>query len=393
MRSLAVGIIGAGKMARAHIRAIRSLDCARVVALASRDRAKGTALCAEYEIPHWYDDYRTMLSEEQLDVVHDCAPNMLHFQINRDSILSGRHVLSEKPLTCSARESGELVELARQQGVHTAVNFVYRHYPVPGQIRELVRNGALGEVWAIHGTYLQDWLADDQVYDWRVEASHAGPSRAIADIGSHWIDMAMFVLGQEIVEVCADMATFIPVRPGSSVQGAHAVSAHGGRADHGSAQTVPEAPENVQVDTEDYASMLLRFEHGARGCLTLSQVCHGRRSGLSFTVEGSKGSVAWRYEEQERLDIRMRNNEALGRARSPDDQYATGSQTVATSASQYAQSAMIGSFYGSILGGQASSQYADFEQGWRVDSVIEAAVESARRGGWVWLENLRLGKQ
>lgn len=387
MRSLAVGVIGAGKMARAHIQAIRSLDYARVVALASRDRAKGTALCAEYDIPHWYDDYRRMLSEEQLDVVHDCAPNVLHFQINRDIMLSGRHVLSEKPLTCSARESEALVELARKHGVHTAVNFVYRHYPVPGQIRELVHSGALGEVWAIHGTYLQDWLADDQVYDWRVEASQAGPSRAIADIGSHWLDMAMFVLGQEIVEVCTDMATFIPMRPRPSLQSTHAVSGHGGRSNHGSAQTGSQAPEPVQVDTEDYASMLLRFEHEARGCLTLSQVCHGWRSGLSFTVEGSRGSVAWSYEEPERLDIRMRNSEAWGRAPSPEAQHATGSQPMAASSSQYAQSAMIGSFYDSILDGQAS-RYADFEQGWRVDCVIEAAVESARSGGWVGIGSL-----
>ncbi|MDH7483525.1 MAG: Gfo/Idh/MocA family oxidoreductase [Spirochaetales bacterium] len=363
MPQLAAGIIGAGKIAQAHLKALQRLECARPAAVSSRDRSKGEALCASYGIPRWYDDYHRMLKEEQLDVVHNCTPNTLHYQINKDIILSGRHVLSEKPLTCSARESEELAELALQHGVTAGVNFVYRHYPAVASIRDLTLSGELGDLWAIHGSYLQDWLADARTYDWRTESALAGPSRAIADIGSHWLDMAMFLFGQKIVRVCADTAIFIPERwkPAFSTAELHVSGSW------------------VKVDTEDFAILILEFEKGARGCVTLSQVCHGRRSGLSFTIEGSRGSAAWSHERPQEIDLqpppvkpaKVKSRSQTGIGSHPD-----------MSINEFAQAAMVEDFYSSILTGKPGL-HASFDQAWQVDRVIEAALASTREGKWI----------
>ena len=306
-----------------------------------------------------------MLADPDIDVIHNCTPNSAHFQINKEIILAGKHILSEKPLTVHSRESKELLSLLKTHNVRNSINFVYRHYSLVQHVKGMIENGELGDIYAIHGAYLQDWLLYDTDYNWRVEAKLGGPSRAMADIGSHWCDLAQFMLGRDISEVCADLANFIPFRTDSTAQ------APSGR--------------RVEVDTEDYGSALLRFAGGARGSFTVSQVSAGSKIGLSFGIDGSKASVRWAHEKADKLWIGRRDkpNEELimhpgllnerGKSFSP---YGGRSERWPD-----AQKNMIDSFYRTILYGDVP-RYADFAEGHKITKIIEAVLESDKNRRW-----------
>lgn len=378
MKKLRVGIIGIGRIGLAQLEAVKAIEragYAELVAISTRDETKARSVCARFHVPAYFTDYRAMLAEADLDVVHNCTSNVVHYEINRDILASGRHVLSEKPLTVDSAQSGELVALAQERHLKTAVNFVYRHYPVVQQLRKLIVAGWFGEIYAVHGSYLQDWLASEGDYDWRVESRYCGPSRAFADIGSHWIDMAQFLLGQNVSGLIADFATFIPTRVKS-------MSGSDGSAIASSSAT----SSSVEVDTEDYAGLLFEFERGARGGLVVSQVSAGQKSGLSIEVDGSKASARW---------SRGQPNVALIGRRGEPEQTLHGIGTLSLSGEGRndaaplsasrpvnAQEELIDNFYRSVLFGEAPA-YADFEQGHRIVRVVEAALESRRRRAWV----------
>lgn len=354
MKEIRAGIVGVGKIGAAHIEAIGRLDCAEVSAIVVRDPERAARLARELGVPRFYSDYRDLLADPGIDVVHDCTPNAAHFAINRDCILAGKHILSEKPLTVNSRDSGELAELAASRNVKSAVNFVYRHYSILRHLREMIMNGDLGEIRAIRGAYLQDWLLRDTDFDWRVEAARGGPSRAMADIGSHWCDLAQFLLGQDIAEVCADLATFIPVRIETLP---------------GDLPGEPPKTRRVDVDTEDYVSALLRFSGGARGSFSVSQVSPGQKTGLSIEIDGSEASARWDRLHTDRIWIGRRDEQAREISLSaPESQ-------------QDAQRNMVDSFYRTILYGDAP-RYADFSEGHRIVKVVEAILESGRDRRW-----------
>lgn len=369
MGRIRVGIVGVGRIGLAHLEAARRLGYADVTAVAVRDEVRAKGLCEFYGIPRYYSDYRDLLADPDIDVVHDCTPNREHFRINRDALLAGKHVLSEKPLTVDSRESAELVELADRTGLHTGINFAYRHYAAVQHFRGMIEEGLLGEIRAVHGEYLQDWLLYDTDFDWRVRSELGGPSRAMADIGSHWLDLASFLTGRRIGEVFADTATFLPFRiePDPERKGE-------GR--------------RIAVDTEDYGAALLRFEDGIRGVCVVSQVSPGRKIGLSIQVDGSLASARWCQDAPDRLWIghRGRPNEdfvlhpaLLNRRGRSVLSYAGGPERWPE-----AQKNMIDSFYRSILDG-AEPLYADFQSGHVLVKVVEAILESGRSGAWVRL--------
>ena len=400
MERIRVGVIGVGKIGRVHIEAAKRLGYADVAAIVVRDEARAKELCGRYGIPKYYTDYAGLLADPDIDVVHDCTPNSAHFAINRDCLLAGKAILSEKPLTTISRDSAELASLAKASNVKSAVNFVYRHYSIVQQLRAMIGRGELGEIYAIHGEYLQDWLLFDTDYDWRVDAALGGPSRAMADIGSHWCDLAQFLLGQDIAEVCADLATFVPLRM---------------------ARKTAESPaRRVAVGTEDYGSALLRFADGAsgtggpggapdsggtggsrgarggnsargpfgtreaRGSFTVSQVSAGRKTGLSIAIDGSLASARWEHTRPDRL--------VIGRRDRPDEELSAGAESGegAAGAGQSgaigervpeAQRNMIDSFYRTILHGDVP-RYADFEEGHKIVKVVEALLASDKSRRW-----------
>ncbi|MDQ1005463.1 putative dehydrogenase [Neobacillus niacini] len=303
MEKIKVGIIGTGFIGPTHIEAIRRLGFVEVVGLAETSQEIAEKKAAELGIPKAYGDYREMLQDPEFKVVHNCTPNHLHFAINKEIILAGKHVVSEKPLAMNSKESAELLELAEKHGVVHAVNFNYRQHASVQNLQAMIAKSDLGKVNLVHGSYLQDWLLYETDYNWRLAPEVGGKSRAVADIGSHWCDTVQFVTGKKIVEVFADLATVVPVRKKPT----------GNVATFG-AQTIEDMEyEDVPINTEDYASVLVRFEDGSRGVFTVSQVSAGRKNRLSFEINGSNSSVFWNQEEPEKLWIghRDRANELL----------------------------------------------------------------------------------
>jgi predicted dehydrogenase len=189
-----------------HTEALRRLGHVEVVALAEVDETQARAKCEVLQIPRAYGDYRALIADPDVEVVHNCTPNAVHFEISKAIIAAGKHVVSEKPLARNLKESAELCELASRAGVVNAIHFNYRNYPLVQQMRAMVKAGELGRLFLLHGSYLQDWLLLPTDYNWRIEASE-GDSRAVADIGSHWFDTVQFVTGDPVVEVLGDLTT------------------------------------------------------------------------------------------------------------------------------------------------------------------------------------------
>ncbi len=298
IEELKAAVVGTGFIGVVHVDALRRLGIEVLGVVGSspeRARSKGTAPV--------YESFEAMLDDDRVDVVHLTTPNNLHHPQVKQALEQGKHVVCEKPLAITSAESAELVELAAASGHVNCTNFNIRFYPLVQEARERVRAGELGEVWNVHGGYLQDWLAEPTDWNWRLEPERAGELRAVGDIGSHWMDLAQFVTDARIVEVFADLATAIPVR----------------RRPTGEVETFASADdverEDAEMSTEDIAHILLRFDSGARGSLVVSQVSRGRKNSLRFEVNGSQTSLAWDAERHEELWIghRGRPNETLPR--------------------------------------------------------------------------------
>ena len=295
---LGVAVVGTGFIGVVHVDALRRLGVevhGVVGSTPERAAAKGLAPT--------YDSFEAMLEDDGVDVVHLTTPNNLHHPQVKQALAAGKHVVCEKPLAMTSAESAELVELAAASGLVNCTNFNIRFYPLVQEARERVRAGEAGEIWNVHGGYLQDWLAEPTDWNWRLEPERAGELRAVGDIGSHWMDLTQFVTGARIVEVFADLATAIPVRhrPVGEVETF--------------ASTADVEREDAEMSTEDIAHILLRFDNGARGSLVVSQVSRGRKNSLRFEVNGSRTSLGWDAERHEELWIghRGRPNEVLAR--------------------------------------------------------------------------------
>jgi len=295
---LTAGVVGTGFIGAVHVDALRTLgvEVAGVVG-SSPERARAKGLAPVYE------SLEALLWDERVDVVHLATPNHLHFEQARAALEAGKHVVCEKPLAVSSEQSRELLGLAERSGLVHCTNFNLRFYPLVQEARERVHAGDVGDVWNVHGGYLQDWLALPTDWNWRLETDRAGELRAVGDIGSHWMDIVRFVTGQPIAELLADLATVLPVRrrPVGEVE----TFASGDRAEL----------RAVDVSTEDLAHILLRLGNGARGSLVLSQVSMGRKNSLRFEIDGSAGAIAWDSERNEELWIGHRGapNEILRR--------------------------------------------------------------------------------
>lgn len=295
---LKAGVVGTGFIGAVHVDALRRLGIEVLGVVGStpeRAGAKGLAPA--------YDSFEAMLEDERVDVVHLTTPNHLHFPQAKQALVVGKHVVCEKPLALTSLESAELVELAKTAGLVNCTNFNFRFYPLVQETRARVLAGDLGDVWSVHGGYLQDWLARPTDWNWRLEADKGGELRAVGDIGSHWMDLAQFVTSLRIVEVLADFATTIRVR----------------RRPAGEVETFTSADGDARLDapmsTEDLAHILLRFEGGARGSIVVSQVSFGRKNSLRIELDGSAESAAWDSESNEELWLghRDRPNEILRR--------------------------------------------------------------------------------
>jgi predicted dehydrogenase len=305
MKELSVGVIGTGFIGPVHIQALRRMPYVEVVALAEADEETARQKAEVLGIGRYYGNWETMLAQGDIDVVHVCSPNNLHAPMAKKALLAGKHVVCEKPLAISADQARDLVETAKKSGLVNALHFNVRYYPLIRQLKIMVQKNEMGRIFSIHGSYLQDWLFYETDYNWRLESKMSGASRAVADIGSHWMDLVEYVSGIRIAEVMADFATVHKVRK----KPLRPVETYAGK------MLKPEDYGDVEIDTEDYASMLFRFENGEKGALTVSQVSAGRKNRIYFEIDGSRKSAAWDSETPNQLWIGRRdgNNEILMR--------------------------------------------------------------------------------
>lgn len=304
MELIKVGVIGSGFMGVAHIEALRRIGGIEIVAIASDDLPKARSLAAQFEIPQIFEDWKKIIENDQVQVIHNCTPNHLHFDINKQAIQAGKHIISEKPLTVTAKESAELLKLLEKQPVVHAINFNYRMYPLMQQARAMVSNGEVGEIYLIHGHYLQDWLYYATDYNWRLEPELSGNSRAVADIGSHWCDLVQFISGLKIKRLCANLSTIHKTRHKPK----HALESFKNKE-----QRAETDIELLKITTEDAASVLIELENGAQGVFTVSQISAGRKNRFWFEIDGSKKALSWNQEEPNQLWIGYRDkaNEIL----------------------------------------------------------------------------------
>ena len=300
---ISAGIIGTGFIGPAHVEAGRRLGNVEFVALAEANEELAQQKAAEMSIPRAYGNYQDLLADPDVQVVHNCTPNHLHFAVNRDILAAGKHVISEKPLAMNTIESKELVSLAKSSGLIHAVDFNYRFYPLIQHAREMVRSGEVGDVFAIHGSYLQDWLYYPTDWNWRLVPELSGDSRAVADVGSHWCDLIQFISGQSITRVFADLQTVHKTRMKPKKE----VETYAGK------ELDPSDYEPQEINTEDYASVLFELANGAHGVFTVSQVAAGRKNRLHFELDGSKCALAWDQETPNEMWIGYRDkaNEVL----------------------------------------------------------------------------------
>ena len=303
--TIKAGIIGTGFIGPAHVEALRRLGNVEVVGVAEANQELADAKAEAMSIPNAYGDYKKLLENSDIQVVHNCTPNHLHFAINKDILAAGKHVVSEKPLAMNSKESSELVALAKESGKINAVNFNYRFYPLVQHARAMVESGEVGDIYNIHGSYLQDWLYYNTDWNWRLQPELSGDSRAIADIGSHWCDLMQFISGQSITRVMADLQTIHKNRMKPKKE----VETYAGK------ELQPEDYEEQPINTEDYASVLFELSSGAHGVFTVSQVAAGRKNRLYFEIDGGKCALSWDQESPNEMWIGYRNkaNELLAK--------------------------------------------------------------------------------
>lgn len=375
------GVVGVGFIGVAHVEALRRLGV-DVVGVVGSTPERAIAKAESANLPRVYESVEALVADPAIDVVHIASPNHVHAEQARAALEAGKHVVCEKPLTLRSDEAAELVALAAGSGLVNAVCFNIRFYPLNHQMAAMVKEGEIGSPMFVTGSYHQDWLLRDTDWNWRLEPEEAGDLRAIADIGSHWLDLARFITGRRIVEVMADLHTFVPVR----------------RRPAGPVETFASVGEDAELieeemSSDDAAGILLRFEDGTRGTVSISQTSAGRKNAVSIEVDGSDSALSWYSEHPDHLWIghRGRPNEILQRDPSLISPEAA---RVAAYPGGHVEGypdtfrALFSQVYADVANGgpAANPVYPTFADGLDALQVTEAIARSSREQRWVTVE-------
>lgn len=275
-----VAIVGAGSIAEIHVQALQGLGHEVVVAIGT-DISKTKKFTNKYGIRNASIDFNDALKHD-IDVVHICTPPTLHYQMVKDVLNKGKHVICEKPLTISPKEAKDLMNMATKKSLINAVNFNVRFHEACGRIKNIVNLQDFGNINFIHGSYLQEFHVLPTNYSWRYKEDLAGPMRATSEIGSHWIDLSRYLTNLEIVEVSANFGKFNSIRY---------------LKDNIMYESKVDDSQEIFIDTDDCAVVSLRFSNGAIGSMLLSEVSHGRNNKLSIEISSSKQSIWWNTED------------------------------------------------------------------------------------------------
>ena len=377
LADIGAAVIGTGFIGTVHVEALRRIGVS-VRGVLGSSPVRGAARAEALNVPRAYAHLDELLADPLVDVVHVTSPNDLHASQTLAILDAGKHVVCEKPLAMTAGESARLVDRAATTGLVNATNFNIRFYPLNQHAHEIVGDGALGDVRLVTGRYFQDWLLLDSDWNWRLQPERGGALRAVGDIGSHWLDLMTFVTGQHVAEVMADLSTFIETRqePTGPVE----------------TFSTDRSSETVARDiaTEDAATILLRFDGGARGAVSISQISPGRKNSLVYEIDGSDGAWSWDSEQPDQawLGHRDRPNEILIRnpaLMGPAGQAASALPGGHVEGFFDTFCAHFRTVYADVGAGAPSSSpgYPTFADGHDEMLVGEAIARSAREGRWV----------
>jgi len=377
MKPIRTAIFGTGFMGRVHLEAVRRVESVEAAAIAGRSAEPAARLGAGFAVPTVTTDYRDVLRDPAIDAVHICTPNAQHFSMAKDALLAGKHVICEKPLTTTAAEAEELVVLAAQQKLRNCVCHNLRYYPMVQQMRALREAGDLGEILVVQGTYSQDWLLYDTDWNWRVDTKAAGPSRCMADIGSHYFDMAEHVTGLRVTSLSADLQTFHATRKKPK----HSVETFANKL------MGPEDYIETPVSTEDFGAVLFRMGPRTRGCMTASQVSAGRKNAFSLEVYGTRSSVAWNQERPDELWVGHRDSGNAVFVKDPS-LLKPGARSYADLPGGHSDGyddtfkQVFRRFYSAVKTSGAP-EYPQFVDGLRQLVILDAVLESHRTRRWI----------
>jgi predicted dehydrogenase len=375
MKKLKVAIFGIGFMGRVHTEALRRLGNVEVVGVAGRTAAAARKFADAMSIERATGNYQDLLADPELDAVHICTPNELHFPMAQAAMQAGKNVLCEKPLASTAAEANAMLALAKEKGLAHCTLYNVRAYPQAQNMRRMREAGELGDIQVVQGTYSQDWLLYDTDWNWRIES---GPSRTFADIGTHWCDLAEHITGRRISSLCADLTTFLDTRkkPKGSVETFTGKTLQ------------PKDYDEVAIKTEDFGAMIFAMGKKTKGSLTVSQVSVGRKNRLFIEIFGTKASVAWNTESPDELWIGHRN--------SPNQIVVKDPSLLTNGAASWADlpgghsegyddtfKQIFRRFYNRVADKNASVEYPTFEDGIRQMRVLDAVLESSRKRAWV----------
>lgn len=381
-KKIRAGLIGAGFIGPLHLEAVRRLGFVDVVALAETSEELAERKAEQLNIPKAYVGHDALLADPEIDVVHTCTPNFLHYPVVMAALKAGKHVICDKPLALTAEEAREMRDAAAAAGVVNAVVYNYRFNPMVQQARAMIKRGDIGDVRFVHGFYLQDWLFFETDFTWRLEADKGGVAGAIGDIGSHWCDTAQFITDAKITRVLADLTTAIPVRKKPLA----------GREAFASAAS-DEQFEDFKVQSEDLGTVLLRFDNGAKGVFSVGQVCAGHKNDQRIEVNGSRASVSWVQEQPNSLWVGYRDRENLQMVRDPNllDEHARPYVNLPGGHPEGWSEAfknLMSNIYQRVAGNNPAAEinYPTFDDGYHSCCVIEAIIQSHAKGGWVDVE-------
>ncbi|MFI0815152.1 Gfo/Idh/MocA family protein [Streptomyces sp. NPDC021115] len=373
-------MVGAGMIGAIHRRAA-ALAGARITGVLASTPARSARVAEEWAVPA-YPSLDALLDDDSVDVVHICSPNATHAPYALRALDAGKHVVCEKPLAVSVADAERMAETARRSGLVAAVPFVYRYHPLVREIRARRIDGEFGGWHLIHGSYLQDWMLSPQASGWRVDPVAGGPSRAFADIGSHWCDLVEWVSGERFAEVTASMSVAVDKRPAAGA-GTFAADSSDGEPSAGAEPSASE--EYMDVRTEDCAALLLRTASGVLASTTVSQVSAGRKNRLWFELDGARASAVFDQENPETIWL---GGEDGARVVSRDPGRGSAEQRRLSvlppgHPQGYAQcfEAFVADAYAAI-GGDRPEGLPTFDDGLRAARITEAVLRSSRNGSW-----------
>jgi predicted dehydrogenase len=353
-RPLKAGVIGVGLAGGPHLEAIGRTGLAEAVAVAASSEESARRAAGRWAVADAHGDWHELVDDPAIDVVHNCTPNHLHAEVAHAVLAAGKHLITEKPLATNIPDATALVAAAAASPVTTAFCHNYRSYAMVTEARELIRAGAIGEVFHVHGVYLQDWLSRGDVRNWRLDPVQSGASTTFADLGTHWCDLAMHLSGRRIESVCAAIA-----------------SRHG-------------------RPTDDHGGVLFRFDGGALGTLVTSQVSPGAKNSFRIRLDGSEGSLSWDQEQPEQLWLGRQGGPTELRHKSAGQLHERAERRAHLPAGEIEGwnttfVNLFASVYRRILGRPAPGDelVATISDGLFLMGVIEAVTRSSAERAWV----------